>query len=148
MAPDILASVTDMAALPDAAVDAVWSSHNLEHLHRHDVPTALRECLRVLKPGGTLIAMVPDLQTVAARIAEDRLHETLYVSATGPITALDVVFGHTAAIAAGNGFMAHRTGFTPTLLGQSLSEAGFAPIRLRRTADYELVAIAQRPPAP
>ena len=30
--PDVVASITDMAAVPSRSVDAVWSSHNLEHL--------------------------------------------------------------------------------------------------------------------
>jgi hypothetical protein len=46
--PDIVASLTDMEAVPTASVDAVWSSHNLEHLYAHQVPLALEEFLRVL----------------------------------------------------------------------------------------------------
>lgn len=147
--PDIVASMTDMAPVPGGSVDAVWSSHNLEHLDPHEVPAALREFLRVLKPGGTLLLSVPDLQAVAKLVAEDRLDETLYESRQGPIRPLDVVYGYGPALAAGNRFMAHRTGFTPKLLGRLLQEAGFEPVAIwRRAQAYELQVKAYRPPAP
>ena len=41
--PDVVASITDMQVISDAAVDAVYSSHNVEHLYPHEVPLALRE---------------------------------------------------------------------------------------------------------
>lgn len=147
--PDIVASMTDMAPVPDGSVDAVWSSHNLEHLDPHEVPVALQEFLRVLKPGGTLLLTVPDLQAVAKLVAEDRLDETLYDSTQGPIRPLDVVYGYGPALAAGNRFMAHRNGFTPNLLGRLLQEAGFEPVAIwRRARAYELQVKAFRPPAP
>lgn len=146
--PDIVASMTDMAPVPDGSVDAVWSSHNLEHLDPHEVPVALQEFLRVLKPGGTLLLTVPDLQAVARLVAEDRLDETLYDSTQGPIRPLDVVYGYGPALATGNRFMAHRNGFTPNLLGRLLQEAGFEPVAIwRRARAYELQVKAFRPPA-
>ena len=48
--PDIVCSITDMSPVAADCVDAIWSSHNLEHLQRHEVPLALAEFVRVLKP--------------------------------------------------------------------------------------------------
>jgi len=62
MQPDIVCSITDMSPVAADSVDAVWSSHNLEHLQRHEVPVALAEFLRVLKPAGLLLLTLPDLQ--------------------------------------------------------------------------------------
>ncbi len=47
-----------MAGVPDASVDFVHSSHCLEHLH--DPAEALRHWLRITRPGGYVIATVPD----------------------------------------------------------------------------------------
>jgi SAM-dependent methyltransferase len=52
---------------PDGTFDVVYHSHFLEHLHPDDAPSMLQECLRVLKPGGVLRVVVPDLQTGIAR---------------------------------------------------------------------------------
>jgi len=147
--PDIVASMTDMPGVPDGSIDAVWSSHNLEHLDPHEVPLALREFLRVLRPGGCLLLAVPDLQAVTRLIAEDRIDEPLYQSGAGPIFPLDVVYGFGPALAAGDRFMAHRTGFTPRTLEKALRDAGFGPVIIWRLDEaYELRVRAYRPPAP
>ncbi len=143
--PDIVCSITDMGPVAADSVDAVWSSHNLEHLQRHEAPLALAEFLRVLKPHGLLLLTLPDLQQVARLIVEDRLEEAAYVSQSGPITPLDMIFGHTASLARGNQFMAHRTGFTARSLHRLLIEAGFVEVTLRQDPSFDLWATGYKP---
>ena len=139
--------MTDMSPVASGSVDAVWSSHNLEHLQRHEVPSALAEFLRVLKPSGLLLLTLPDLQQVARLVVEDRLEDRAYTSASGPITPLDMIFGHTASLARGNRYMAHRTGFTARTLQLVLVEAGFVEVTLRRGGSFDLWATAYKPGA-
>ena len=40
--PDIIASMTDMSSIDDNSYDAIYSSHNIEHLYAHEVPLALK----------------------------------------------------------------------------------------------------------
>jgi len=47
-----------LAGVPDASLDFVHSSHCLEHLR--NPADGLRNWLRVLKPGGHLVMLVPD----------------------------------------------------------------------------------------
>jgi predicted SAM-dependent methyltransferase len=143
--PDILCSITDMNPVVTASVDAVWSSHNLEHVYRHEVPKALDEFIRVLKPGGLLLLTVPDLQQVAQLVAADQLEQQAYVSPSGPVTPLDMIFGHTPSLARGHRFMAHKTGFTRQSLYKLLSEAGFVEVRARRGGFFDLWAAAHKP---
>lgn len=143
--PHIVGSITDISALPDACVDAVWSSHNLEHLDSFDVPRALAEFRRVLRPDGFALISVPDLRAIALQIANDRLDEPLYESAAGPIAPLDMIFGHQRSIANGNHYMAHRTGFTVSTLGRALARAGFAEVRVHEGQRYDLWAVATMP---
>lgn len=48
----------------DASFAAVYHSHFLEHFPREQVPAFLRECFRVLRPGGILRVVVPDLEGI------------------------------------------------------------------------------------
>jgi predicted SAM-dependent methyltransferase len=50
--------------LPDASCDVVYHSDILEHLTRPDAQLFMRECFRVLKPGGILRVAVPDLEQI------------------------------------------------------------------------------------
>src|SRR5687767_1836788 len=50
---------------PDTTFDAVYHSHVLEHLPHAEAPAFLRDCARVLRPGGTIRVVVPDLETIA-----------------------------------------------------------------------------------
>ncbi|HYA23181.1 MAG TPA: methyltransferase domain-containing protein [Terriglobales bacterium] len=43
---------------------AIYASHVLEHLYRSDAQALLCECRRVLRPGGTLRVVVPDLHSM------------------------------------------------------------------------------------
>ncbi|MBV5328912.1 MAG: polysaccharide pyruvyl transferase family protein [Chlorobium sp.] len=49
----------------DNTFDAVYHSHVLEHMPKRYAPDFLRECLRILKPGGILRVVVPDLELAA-----------------------------------------------------------------------------------
>jgi SAM-dependent methyltransferase len=112
VSPDIVGTMTDMADVPDESVDAVFSSHNIEHLYPHEVPLALAEFLRVMKPGGFAVITCPDLQSIAALVAEDKLTDAAYVSPSGPIAPIDILFGYRPQMAIGNLYMAHHCGFT------------------------------------
>ena len=61
----------------------------------------------------------------------------------GPITSLDMLFGHSGAIAQGKVLMAHNTGFTCASLGQLLVESGFSIVLAKRER-MDLWALALR----
>jgi SAM-dependent methyltransferase len=143
--PDIVASITDMAPVPDACVDALYSHHNIEHIFAHEVPLAIQEFFRVLRPGGEILLATPDLQSVARTIASGRLEDPLYRSASGNITALDVVYGYRPKIAEGRHYMAHRTGFTRGTLARRLGGAGFVDVHVTRETGFALWARARKP---
>jgi len=131
--PDVVASITDMkSAFSPQSFDAIWSSHTLEHLYAHEAPLALAEFKRVLRPDGFALITLPDLEAVASLVLDHGLEEVAYISPAGPITPLDVIFGHSASITRGQFYMAHRTGFTSASLGRQLADAGFATVLVKR----------------
>ena len=135
--PDIVGTMTDLSAVADGAFDGLFSSHNIEHLYPHEVAGALAEFRRVLAPSGFCVITCPDLQSIAALVAQDRLLEPAYASPAGPIAPLDMIFGHRPAMAAGNLYMAHRCGFTERVLVGTLRAAGFGGVAsIRREGPY------------
>lgn len=149
VAPDIVASITDMEGVPNASVDVVYSAHNLEHLYPHEVPLALREFRRVLKPDGLLVATCPDLESVCRRLVEGGAASTAYTSEAGPIAPLDMLFGLRSALADGRLPMAHRFGFTAQTLADAAQAAGFGGALCRaRPERYDLWLLATRRPEP
>lgn len=145
--PDIVGTMTEMPAVPTAAVDAVFSSHGIEHLYWHDVPRALVEFRRVLADDGFVVITCPDLQAAAQMIAEDRLFDTAYNSSAGPITPFDMVYSYRPFVQANPEWMSHHCGFTLTTLVAVLREAGFAKMYgYRREGGFDLWVMASKSP--
>jgi predicted SAM-dependent methyltransferase len=145
--PDIIGSVTDMKTVADESFDAIWCSHNLEHLYNHEIGKALAEFRRVLKSDGFSLITCPDLEEVAGMVASGKGEDVAYHSPVGPITAFDMLYGHAASIARGNEFMAHRTGFTADRLGRMLVESGFDEVFVTKGKGFDLWALALMPGA-
>jgi predicted SAM-dependent methyltransferase len=145
--PDVTGTMTDMHAVGTGEVDAIFSSHNIEHLYAHEVPVALAEFHRVLAADGIAVITCPDLQSVCALIAEDKLTEAAYTSPAGPIAPLDILYGFRRSMAQGNLYMAHRCGFTRRVLHGTLQSAGFisvATLSRGRAPYFDLWALASK----
>jgi ubiquinone/menaquinone biosynthesis C-methylase UbiE len=123
--PDIEGTLTDMSLVETGSVDAVYSSHNIDQIYPHEVRITLKEFYRVLKDDGIVVIICPDLQTVCEAVVQDKLLEPLYESSAGPISPIDILYGHRKFIAQGNEYMAHKGGFTYSALNASFFEVGF-----------------------
>ncbi len=49
---------------PDNTFDVVYHSQVLEHIPKEQAPAFIKECFRVLKPGGIIRVVVPDLENI------------------------------------------------------------------------------------
>lgn len=56
----------------DNACDVVYSSHFLEHIPKSTVPMFLKECNRILKSGGKIRLVLPDLQNLCQEYLSSR----------------------------------------------------------------------------
>ena len=141
--PDIVGTLTDMKSVETGSVDAVYSSHNIEHIFPHEVPIALREFYRVLKEDGIVVIFCPDIQSACEAVVQDKLLEPLYESPMGPVTAFDILYGHRKTTVDGNIFMVHKGGFTYSTLDIKFKEAGFK-IKYggRRPGGFDLYIVA------
>lgn len=130
--PDVLADARDLP-FADGEVDSIWASHVLEHLAIVDVPKALAEWLRVLRPGGRAIIRVPNFDYVAKYWL------------TGPDRgwAEAMVFG----LQTGEGEF-HKSAHTAGSIKADIEAAGFECLRveMRWTHNQEtLQAVARKP---
>lgn len=139
--PDV---VGDLRALPvpSASVEGVALMGVLEHFPETEVPVVLGECHRVLRDGGELIVLVPDLMAVARDVVAGRLTDVVERSPAGPIRPLDMLYGYSPVLAS-LPLMGHRTGFTGDTLGATLSAAGFDG-RVEHVTRYILWASAHK----
>ena len=124
--PDILGSMLHMPGVEPESIDAVFSSHSIEHLYPEEIPIALQEFLRVLKSDGVVVINCPDIQAAAELIAQDKLLDTAYMSPSGiAVTPFDMVYSHRSMTGRDKPFMAHHCGFTLSVLRTTMIANGF-----------------------
>lgn len=70
---DLLVSVPPIP-YPDASMDEIFAGHFLEHLTQEEADAFLLECWRVLKPGGRLGVVVPDIREIMKRCLDPNSH--------------------------------------------------------------------------
>lgn len=107
--PDIVADWNSIPE-PDCKYDIVFASHALEHNEHRRVGKVLKEWLRVLKEGGEIRLVVPNLQFLAERLLEDKGLEQ---------RDMWVLYS-----AQKNEYDYHKVGFTPKLLKDLLEGVG------------------------
>jgi SAM-dependent methyltransferase len=115
--------------LPTASADYLYTSHFVEHLAKRDAERLLRDALRVLKPGGVLRVIVPDLaQTIEHYQGGEKE------------AAVDALFDYQAL----GYFARHRYMYDFSMLAALLGRIGFTQIerrafRVGRTPDIAVL---------
>lgn len=125
---DICCDVTHGLPLPDERVKGVFTEHCIEHLELRDTYELLGEIHRVLRPGGTVRIIVPDVQIYARGYLAN-----LDGSSTEPLPLreLDGVDGiYTPAMSLNRIFneWGHRFIFDVDTLGALLERQGFVDV--------------------
>ena len=130
--PDILGGMDDIP-LPDESVNAIYTSHTLEHVYYNDAIKTLREFLRVLSPSGMAMVIVPDVKSIAQRILDDDMYGSVYEVGGISVSAADMLYGHQGLMEGsepGREFrFCHKFGYTPKTLGAALATAGFSGVK-------------------
>ncbi len=68
---DLQCDVTKGLPYKDGSVDGIYSEHFIEHLTQKNIVAFLRECRRVLKPGGRVRIATPDLDELIRQYIEN-----------------------------------------------------------------------------
>jgi SAM-dependent methyltransferase len=121
--------------LPDGTVDAIYIGQAIEHFNRRtEAPALLRECLRVLKPGGAIRLTTPSLQLLVNTylgLETDDMDQwqseqpDFYASALPEDQLSYLLFGASGPDSTNENYEGHHHCYTPRSLGALLEECGF-----------------------
>lgn len=130
--PDVLCDLHQLNVFEDASVDEILSVHVVEHFWRWEVVDVLKEWVRVLKPGGTMVLECPNLLSACREFLQDP------DGAAGPgqegQRTMWVFYGDPAWK---DPLMVHRWGYTPRSLAEVMRAAGLVNLR-QEPAQFKL----------
>jgi len=119
--------------IKDEEYDLVYSSHTLEHAGRNFTHKILMEWKRLLKPGGTLFIVVPNIKWAAERIMSTPKDDNELIDESALIS---VLYGDQSY--KGNW---HYNGFTEQMLKRELEIINIVPMEIyyNSAQGYDLI---------
>ncbi len=149
---DFIGSMTNLSMIEDETFDAIYSSHNIEHLYIHEALVAVKEFNRVLKKTGYVMIICPDLITTCEEIIKKGPYAPLYYTKdfkTGElkkdsyVSGIDILYGWRPALQNGNYFMAHKSGYDEKALISLFTKNNFKNVwstTRKKFFDIQLIA--------
>ena len=120
----------------DGSAEAVYCSHVLEHLAVDDLRRALRNTLRMLRPGGAFRLVVPDLRAMAEAYLGSREPSAGFGFVDGlGMGRLSRRSGPVGLLRAWLGSSAHRWMWDYESMAVELTAAGFGSVRRAEIGD-------------
>jgi predicted SAM-dependent methyltransferase len=133
----------------DNTFTAIYASHVLEHLYRSQAQALLYECRRVLKPGGVVRLVVPDLHAMVENYlkcrrdgdkgAADTLNERLAFRSPAP-PAGNIL---TRSYAVWKDFHSHKWMYDSDTLTHYLEVAGFREVSRKEFLSSDISGIEE-----
>jgi len=113
--------------LPENYFDMVASSHHLEHIGRWDQEQVWSEIYKIVKPGGKIEMIVPNIQWAASLIIDNIVDGHV----------LNVLYGAQEEHDYAREYNTHYFGYTPSI-GKALAElVGFTDVNVKTYEDDE-----------
>lgn len=112
--PDVVADCSSMPMFADGSAELIVIHHGLEHFGCGEADAMLKECYRILQPGGSLLVFVPDMLALACAMQEGTITDQIY-------------FTNVYGAYMGDEADRHKWGFTRSSLAATLKRHGFLP---------------------
>jgi predicted SAM-dependent methyltransferase len=136
---DLWLDVRNGLPYPSNTVDSIYSTHMFEHFYPDELQSLLRECQRVLKPGGGIRLIVPNL---ASAISAYSQKQSAWFDDSFP-RHFDSLGGRFSNFVFCDG--QHRTAFDFSYLDEVLRQSGFSEVEQSAEGKSRLYG-SQAPP--
>ncbi|MDP8566378.1 tetratricopeptide repeat protein [Methylophilus aquaticus] len=123
--PDVICDIKALTVFESNSVDEILSVHVVEHFWRWEVLDVLKEWVRVLKPGSTMILECPNLIAACELFLKNPELATTHGTPEHERT-MWVFYGDPGWR---DPYMVHRWGYTPKSLAELMRQAGLVNIR-------------------
>lgn len=133
---DVFADLRRPLPFPDSSASHIYCAHVLEHLRNPDESHVfLRECRRVLRRGGKIRVVVPDIGHYLQACLENdtdfwETHQKTWPWSRVQANRLDQTLRYAGAGPFANDFFGHQHGYDSASLVEVLRSAGFTPVKL------------------
>ena len=118
--PDVLLDLRKPLPLPDGSIDLIYSEDFIEHLELAQGRQMLGECYRVLRRGGTMRILTPNLRILATRYVERSPELLEWYNRHYGTTSFAEILNH------GMRSWGHRFIYDDEMLARELQAAGFS----------------------
>lgn len=118
---DILLDLRRPIPLPDNVIDLMYSEDFIEHLDRLEGSRLLNECYRILRPGGIMRLLTPNLRTLAKQYVDRSSNLLEWYSHRYGTTYFAEILNH------GMRSWGHQFIYDDDMLAQELRIVGFKP---------------------
>ncbi len=134
--------VQDTTALnfPTGSYDMVASSHHLEHLGRFDQEKVWEEMFRILKPGGKMEHIVPNIQWAAEHVVDGKMDEHI----------MNVFYGAQEYHGYKREYNTHFFGYTPEVARELAEGCGLINVEVKTYKEnpelgYNMIITGEKP---
>ena len=140
--------------IPDASVDGILCEHTIEHLTYTEADRLIAECHRILKPGGVLRVIVPDVSLFIDRYAAgdtawySEWERLMYIESSDPVRAARTLGTPMEAISFVTQEYGHRSCWDYLTMKTHLSANGFEEVVRREFREGRVPSILRDLDAP